>query len=105
MQADHVLVFVFGTLKEGFPNHAVNRGERMPGTFVTREPYPLYLVGDRHSPWMIDTPGEGHRVAGQVFRVDAVTLSAMDRLERVGERGGYRRKLIEVVGPHGDLAV
>ncbi len=95
VQEEH-LVFVFGTLKEGFPNFAVNRGRRVAGTFVTREPYPLYLVGDRHSPWLVDEPGAGLRVTGEVFRVDAGTLQAMDRLERIAQPDGYRRVLLEV---------
>lgn len=93
-------VFVFGTLKEGFPNFAVNRGTRLPGRFVTRERFPLYLVGERHVPWMFDQRGEGERVSGEVYEVDDATLAAMDRLERVGEADGYRRAaiLVEVPG-------
>jgi gamma-glutamylaminecyclotransferase len=92
---DH-LVFVFGTLKEGFPNFATNRGARVGGVFVTRRPYPLYLVGERHSPWLVDEPGSGARVAGELFRVDAQSLEAMDKLERLAEPDGYRRVLLEV---------
>jgi gamma-glutamylaminecyclotransferase len=90
-------VFVFGTLKEGFPNFATNRGTRVPGRFKTRQPLPLYLVGDRHVPWLLDAPGQGLQVGGQVFEVDADTLAAMDRLERITEPDGYRRVWIEVV--------
>ena len=89
-------VFVFGTLKQGFPNVGINTGRRVAGEFVTQERYPLYLVGERHSPWMIDAPGQGYEVAGQVFEVDAVALKAMDALERVSEPDGYRRVLIGV---------
>ena len=63
------LVFVFGTLKEGFPNFGVNRGARVPGEFRTCAAYPLYLVGERHSPWLVEAPHTGFRVTGQVFRV------------------------------------
>ncbi|MEJ8840467.1 gamma-glutamylcyclotransferase family protein [Ramlibacter sp. AN1133] len=90
------LVFVFGTLKEGFPNFGVNRGTRVPGEFKTCAAYPLYLVGERHSPWLIEAPDTGLRVTGQVFRVDGETLDAMDRLERVAEHDGYRRKLLQL---------
>ena len=90
------LVFVFGTLKEGFPNFATNRGTRVAGMFRTRVAYPLYLVGERHSPWLVDTPGRGLPVTGQVFRVDADTLAAMDKLERVWEPDGYRRCVLEL---------
>jgi len=91
------LVFVFGTLKEGFPNFAVNAGRRIDGEFVTLQRYPLYLVGERHSPWMIDLPGRGHRVAGQLFEVDEGALARMDALERITEPDGYRRLRIRVV--------
>lgn len=91
-----LLVFVFGTLKQGFPNFHENLGTRVPGDFTTCEPYPLYLVGERYSPWMIAAPGTGHRVKGQVFEVDAPALQTMDLLERVHAPDGYRRSAIEV---------
>jgi gamma-glutamylaminecyclotransferase len=91
-----VRVFVFGTLKEGFPNFHVNRGRRVPGDFVTVQAYPLYLIGERRSPWMLDQPGVGLHVHGQVFEVDDAALAQMDVLERVGEPDGYRRVHVEV---------
>ncbi|MEJ8849392.1 gamma-glutamylcyclotransferase family protein [Variovorax rhizosphaerae] len=102
---ERFLLFVFGTLKEGFPNAATNEGRRIEGEFVTLERYPLYLVGDRHSPWMIDLPGQGHRVAGQLFEVDEAALARMDALERITEPDGYRRERIQVVGPQDAVPV
>lgn len=99
-ERDH-LVFVFGTLKEGFPNFATNSGTRVPGVFRTAAAYPLYLVGERHTPWMIDAPGEGKPVAGQLFRVDDAALAAMDRLERVQEADGYHRATITLQDARG----
>ncbi|MBN8757518.1 MULTISPECIES: gamma-glutamylcyclotransferase family protein [Variovorax] len=90
------LVFVFGTLKEGFPNFATNRGKRVAGEFSTVKRYPLYLIGERFSPWLVFSAGEGERVAGQVFEVDQGALDAMDVLERVTEADGYRRVSIAV---------
>ncbi len=84
-------VFVFGTLKEGFPNFATNRGTRLQGSFLTIECFPFHLVGERYSPWLLNTPGQGSRVVGQVFDVDDEALAAMDTLERVTEVDGYRR--------------
>jgi gamma-glutamylaminecyclotransferase len=92
-----VLVFVFGTLKEGFPNHHINGGRRLAGTFSTAVPYPLYLVGERRSPWMLDDPMHGSQVRGQVFEVDEAALRQMDVLERVDQPDGYRRKRIGVL--------
>jgi gamma-glutamylaminecyclotransferase len=98
-------VFVFGTLKEGFPNFHINRGRRVPGEFVTAQAYPLYLVGERRSPWMLDEPGQGRKVHGQVFEVDDTALAAMDKLERVGAGDGYRRVCIELTGAPESAAV
>ena len=63
---------------------------------MTVERYPLYLVGERFSPWLIDAAGEGERVVGQVFEVDEAALAAMDVLERIAEQDGYRRVMLEV---------
>lgn len=90
------LVFVFGTLKEGFPNFGTNAGVRLQGKYETVNPYPLYLVGERNSPWMVNAPGSGVRVIGQLFRVDSNALARMDILERVTEADGYERILIQV---------
>jgi len=84
-------VFVFGTLKEGFPNSSANKGSRVSGEFLTKNQYPLYLVGERYSPWLVFSKGEGFQIRGQVFMVDEATLSGMDRLERIHQADGYRR--------------
>lgn len=89
-------VFVFGTLKEGFPNFDSNVGVRVSGLFETVSRFPLYLVGERHSPWMVNAPGSGEHVIGQVFNVDANALQKMDALERVTEKDGYQRVVIKV---------
>ncbi|MCP4472672.1 MAG: gamma-glutamylcyclotransferase [Gammaproteobacteria bacterium] len=90
-------VFVFGTLKQGFPNSSKNNGSRVPGEFLTKGRYPLYLVGERHSPWLVLSRGEGFQVRGQVFMVDDATLSFMDRLERTHEADGYHRVQMPVI--------
>ncbi len=84
-------VFAFGTLKEGFPNSGTNQGSRVSGEFFTKYRYPLYLVGERYSPWLVLSEGEGFRIRGQVFMVDEAGLSDMDRLERTHQTDGYRR--------------
>ncbi|MBF9000351.1 gamma-glutamylcyclotransferase family protein [Vibrio nitrifigilis] len=90
-------VFVFGTLKEGFPNYKTNKGLRYPGEFKTQYRYPFYLVGERHSPWLILNKGHGYQVSGQVFMVDDAALAEMDSLERIHEVDGYRRIEINVI--------
>lgn len=96
-------VFVFGTLKEGFPNFETNKGNRIPGSYKTREKYPLLLVGERYSPWLILAEGNGSNVKGQVFCVTDEALLEMDKLERVSEPDGYRRiELLVISETNGD---
>ncbi len=74
----------------------------MPGRWLTAVPYPLYLIGPRFSPWLVDRPGTGLQVAGELYRVDAEELTAMDRLERIDRPHGYRRQAIAVIGEGGE---
>lgn len=92
-----VSVFLFGTLKEGFPNSGTNKGSRVGGEFLTKIRYPLYLVGERYSPWLMLSEGEGFQVRGQVFTVDEATLDDMDRLERIHQADGYLRVQVQVI--------
>jgi gamma-glutamylaminecyclotransferase len=51
-----VLLFVYGTLKEGFPNHHLNVGRRLPGEFRTRKPFQLFVVqlpNEERAPWLV----------------------------------------------------
>jgi len=89
-------IFVYGTLKSGFPNFHINVGSRVPGEFTTVERFPLYIIGKAHIPWLVNKPGEGSHVSGQLFEVDAGALGQMDVLERIDEPGWYTRREIEV---------
>ena len=99
------LIFVFGTLKQGFCNFHVNRGTRVGGDFITVQSYPLVVLGPRHLPWLVPQPGQGHPVVGQLFEVDDATLADMDRLERITEPLWYRREPIEVQPREGGAAL
>lgn len=93
------LIFVYGTLKEGFPNFAFNPGKRVPGTYRTRQPFPFYVVQlavEDRAPWLMNNPGQGVPVLGQVFEVDDATLQAMDSFEEVGLPTGYARIELEL---------
>jgi gamma-glutamylaminecyclotransferase len=98
------LLFVYGTLKQGFFNHGINEGRRVPGSFATVERFGLYLIGPRFLPWMValegpDQPGE--HVQGELYEVDPPALARMDVLERVTDAGWYRRVDLSV-RPVGD---
>ena len=90
-------VFVYGTLKRGFPNHATGmKSTAFVGRFRTCGRFALVLTGPWYSPVMIDEPGVGHRVAGEVFAVGDAELGTLDRLEGTDLPSGYHRTQIEV---------
>ena len=63
----HSLIFVYGTLKEGFPNFPFNPGQRVAGTYRTRQPFPFYVVqltDEDRAPWLMNTPGAGRSSVG-----------------------------------------
>ena len=91
------LVFVYGTLKEGLCNADSNAGRRVPGRFVTELAWPLMITARGHWPWLLPRPGEGCRVAGELYEVDAAALARMDALERIDEPEQYLRQRIAVV--------
>ena len=102
------LIFVYGTLKEGFPNHFRNPGQRVTGSFRTRQRFPLYVVrlpSENRAPWLVNSPGEGHQVAGQVFEVDGATLAQMDAFEEVHLPTGYVRADVELEPVDGGTTV
>jgi gamma-glutamylaminecyclotransferase len=98
------LLFTYGSLKKGFCNQHINTGERMPGVYRTRERLPFYLMGDGHVPCVILSPGTGHPVVGELYRANAVAMVGMDRLERIGEPGGYTRVTVALERIDGDSA-
>jgi gamma-glutamylaminecyclotransferase len=89
-------VFVYGTLKEGFANFGINAGRRVPGMFRTVQRYPLYIIGKPFLPWLVNLPGTGEHVLGQVFEVNEQVLRDMDVLEQIDEEGWYSRVEIQV---------
>ncbi len=95
-------VFVYGTLKEGFPNADVNKGVRTPGVFKTKDLYSLYLVSERHTPWLIPDNQYGYNTLGEVYTVNDAGLVQLDELEAVGDPQGYKR--VTIVVEHVDSA-
>lgn len=90
------LVFAYGSLKAGFANAHVNTGERIGGRWRTCQPVALWLLGEGEVPCIVAGAPAHARVAGELYRVSAAGLAALDRLERVGEPGGYARVTIDV---------
>jgi gamma-glutamylcyclotransferase (GGCT)/AIG2-like uncharacterized protein YtfP/NTP pyrophosphatase (non-canonical NTP hydrolase) len=90
------LLFVYGSLKQGFANDHVNTGQRVEGRFRTQEPFVLCLHGTGEVPCLLSPAGEGHQVFGELYEVTPDDLARMDLLERVGDADGYERVDIAV---------
>ncbi|GJD07942.1 Putative gamma-glutamylcyclotransferase [Galdieria sulphuraria] len=89
-----MLVFVYGTLKRGFPNH-----EFMKGIFhsqaMTLCSFPLIIGTPMAVPFLLPFPDQGKRVKGELYTVNAKQLEYLDEFEAV-QQGLYFRDSIQV---------
>ncbi|CAN1144016.1 Putative gamma-glutamylcyclotransferase At3g02910 [Linum perenne] len=97
---DDSVIFTYGTLKRGFPNHhllqdliSTNDAEFISAC-ATVQPYPL-LIGPNGIPYLINVPGQGKRVKGELYRVSARGMVRVDELEGT-KIGHYDRLPIRV---------
>jgi gamma-glutamylaminecyclotransferase len=91
-----VKVLAVGTLKKGFPLHADGLGEAVYiGEYRTRERYPLIVAGEWYAPMLLNEPGRGLQVRGELYDVCTSTLVKLDAIESVG-RPGNGRMLVTV---------
>ena len=72
-----VIIFVYGTLKRGFPGHAPLRGATFLKDARTTSQFTLYDCGEW--PAMV-AHGKG-RVSGELFEIPIETLKALDAYE------------------------
>jgi len=93
-------VFVYGTLKRGFPFFPLGLAHaKYLGDVQTVDPYPMCIAADFYGPMMLDEPGKGMKVVGELFEVDAAELEKLDELEDVGKPGSFRTRLtVEPIG-------
>ena len=68
------------------------------GKASTRASYPM-IAPKKSYPYLIDMPGIGKIVRGELYLVDIATLKRIDRLEEAP--WFYRRNTIEVVDEQG----
>ncbi|OAY82596.1 putative gamma-glutamylcyclotransferase [Ananas comosus] len=100
---DRTLVFTYGTLKHGFSNHGllqdlVRSGDAaFVGGAATAGRLPL-VCGPYRVPFLLNLPGSGDRVSGELYAVSPRALARLDELEGVA-RGHYERLPISVVVP------
>ncbi len=91
------LVFVYGTLKRGFPNFGYMDGSTFLAEAATIDAYPLVVGGQWFTPYLMPEKGEGHRVKGELWDVPSALMPALDRLEATHLPNGYRRERIPVL--------
>lgn len=95
-QSNRSIIFVYGTLKYGFPNWPV-----MPPTIVylgtarTSSPYPLVIDNIMHIPYILDLPNHpsAQLVHGELYSVTNQNLAMLDQFEGLAT-GFYVRKQI-----------
>lgn len=94
------LVFVYGSLKRHQPNYEAWLANPEKGEAVfhaqgqTVQPFPLIVASRYNIPYLLDAPGLGKRVQGEVFNVDDVMLKNLDVMEDVP--AFYSRHLVPI---------
>ncbi|KAK7263985.1 hypothetical protein RJT34_31586 [Clitoria ternatea] len=100
------LIFTYGTLKKGFSNHPllqdlIRSGDAsFVGNYATAVEYPL-VCGPYRVPFLLNLPGAGHRVHGELYSVSTRGLARMDELEGTS-RAHYERLPIKLVPVDGN---
>ncbi|KAL1418235.1 hypothetical protein MTO96_026116 [Rhipicephalus appendiculatus] len=85
-QQAQLLVFTYGILKCGQPNHHIltnrkNGHATLVGTAKTLKKWPLVLVSSYEIPGLLPLEDVGYEVSGEVYLVDDRMLEALDCLE------------------------
>lgn len=99
-------VFVYGTLKRGQPNHkvlldATNGCATFRGRGRTVEPFPLVIAGEHNIPRLLNLPGRGRRVFGEIYAVDEQMLRFLDEFEGCPDLYQRVRVSVAVLEPEG----
>ncbi|KAM4538593.1 gamma-glutamylaminecyclotransferase C-like [Fundulus diaphanus] len=92
-------VFVYGSLKRAQPNYPLitdsNNGKaELLATATTVQKYPLVIATQYNIPFLLNLPGQGHRVHGELYRVDEKMLKYLDWFENVPTM--YQRTVVEL---------
>jgi len=87
-------VFIYGSLKKNKKLHSYLKDAKFLGYASTAEKYPLIISKSGWYPYLLNYPGRGFRVKGEVYDVNYTLLKRLDRLEEVPRY--YKRKKIRV---------
>jgi gamma-glutamylaminecyclotransferase len=86
-----ISIFAAGTLKHGFALHEEGLANAVfLGCYRTLEPYPLLIAGPWYAPMILDQPGIGENIIGELYDAPDDALRALDALESVGQPGNFR---------------
>ncbi len=67
----------------------------MVGKGLTVRPYPLIIASRYNIPYLLDAPGKGKNIKGEVYSVDEAMLDALDELEDAPKY--YERKVERII--------
>lgn len=103
------ILFIYGTLKKGFPNYHILSEFILSGevsllspSATTTTPYPL-VIGPLSVPFLLPLPSAAgsHLVSGELISVSPRALSALDDFEGVSV-GHYERRPVVVKVENGE---
>ncbi|KAI0500794.1 hypothetical protein KFK09_019011 [Dendrobium nobile] len=92
---DRAIIFTYGTLKRGFSNHGLIHDMILAGDAAflgnghTADRFPL-VCGPYGVPFLINIPGSGERVSGELYAVSRRAIPRLDELEGISH-GHYER--------------
>jgi len=93
-----MIVFVYGSLKRGKKLHHFLKNAKFLGEAITCEKYPMVLSKSGWYPYLIEKPGVGYRIKGEVYKITPKILKILDKVEEVPHYF-YRKKIcIEING-------
>ncbi|XP_034032978.1 gamma-glutamylaminecyclotransferase-like [Thalassophryne amazonica] len=92
-------VFVYGTLKKGQPNYhqmldCTNGKAEFLATACTTQKFPLIIASKYNIPFLLNIPGQGHYVQGEIYKVNDKMLKFLDDFESVPTM--YQRTLLKL---------
>jgi gamma-glutamylcyclotransferase (GGCT)/AIG2-like uncharacterized protein YtfP len=87
-------LFVYGSLRQGFPNHFFLKNARYIGPFHTIDKYIMIAQKSKAFPYIVHSfaGGNSTTISGELYDVDAETLRSIDDLE--GHPEFYRRRTV-----------
>ncbi|MCI4378174.1 hypothetical protein PGIGA_G00212910 [Pangasianodon gigas] len=94
-------IFIYGTLKKGQPNHyrmldTTKGNVKFLGRARTVDKYPLVIAGKYNIPFLLNMPGEGQRVQGEIYSVDDPMLKFLDWFESCPKMYQRTQVLLEI---------